>query len=79
MDERKILKQIAEKNGVSPEEVEEQIQKAIAAAMETSRKNNNEQAIKMWDIITNGTGKCSAAQLIRFLGQSIWRIDYMKR
>ena len=44
----KIFKKIAERNGVTPKEVEEEIKFAIALAM----KNKNPQAQEFWNTVS---------------------------
>lgn len=62
-----VLETVAKRNGVSPDEVEAEIQAAIKEAMEVCRKNNDNKAMEMWHTITNGTGHCTASELIEFL------------
>lgn len=67
MEKGSVMEIIAKRNGVSAENVEAQIQKAIEEAIRTSREKNDVRAMQMWDIITDGTGKCTAMELINRL------------
>ena len=67
MERESILEIIAKRNGISVEQVETEIQRAIREAIKTSWENNDVGAMEMWNTITNGTGMCTAAELIEFM------------
>ncbi len=67
MEKESVLEIVAKRNGVSVEQVEAEVQIAIREAIRTSWENNDVRAMEMWNTITNGTGMCTAAELIEFM------------
>lgn len=67
MEKESVLEIVAKRNGVSVEQVEAEVQIAIREAIRTSWENNDVRVIEMWNTITNGTGMCTAAELIEFM------------
>lgn len=67
MGNKNILQIVAERNGVSVEQAEREIQVAVAEGVRNSQLSDNEKAMGIWDAIKNGAGECDTTELINYL------------
>lgn len=67
----KALLQVAENNGLSLDEVIGEIESAIKDAIETAKRENNQEALSMWAQIPSKGEYPTAVEVIAAMGDKI--------
>lgn len=62
-----ILDEVAKRNGVSLEEVMQQISACISIGMETAKQENNKKALAIWEAIPGSGDRPTPEELLVFL------------
>ena len=66
---QRAMEQVAQRNGVSLEQVQAEIEQAIAEAM--ARTENDPETKKLWDKIPRTDGRVTPQDLIAYVGNQI--------